>query len=238
MIPLLYFLLPNQSPLRLVKTRLYPRMLWKSCTNGSSELMTNISTSLVSVLYNRKLMETAGEQGVAALTVMMYVNFIFAAAFIGFSMGVAPVFSYQYGAGNKGELKSLFSKCTRIIGTLSLLMAVVSQLLNGPLAGMFVGYDAGLKAMTEAGFRIFALSFLFSGWNIFASSFFTALGDGKVSAILSFLRTLVFQCGAILTLPLLLDLTGVWWATVAAEGAAGLVTAWFLLRKRRVYHYA
>lgn len=237
-IPLVYFLLPNKSPLRLVKTRLYPRMLLRSCANGSSELMTNISASLVTVLYNRSLMDIAGEAGVAAYTVMMYVDFIFAAAFIGFTMGVAPVFSFQYGAGNSGELKSLFSKCTKVIGGLSLAMTVIPQFLAGILAGLFVSYDQALMEMTEAGFRIFALSFLFKGWNIFGSGFFTALGDGKTSAILAFLRTLLFQCGAILLLPLVLGLNGVWWATVAAEGMAVLVTVWYFFSKRNTYHYA
>lgn len=238
LIPLIYFCLPNKSPLRMVKTKLYPRMLLHSCTNGASELMTNVSSSLVSALYNRRLMVIAGEKGVAALSVVMYVNFTFAAALIGFTMGVAPVFSYQYGAGNREELKSLFSKCIRIVGALALLMTAAAQLLNGPLAGLFVGYDPELRAMTEAGFRIFALSFLCNGWNIFGSGFFTALGDGKTSAILSFLRTLLFQCGAIALLPTLFDLNGVWWATVAAEGGAMLVTLWYFWRKRKVYHYA
>jgi Na+-driven multidrug efflux pump len=236
-IPLVYFLLPNKSPLRLVKTRLYPRMLWKSATNGSSELMTNVSASLVTVLYNRSLMNVAGETGVAAYTVMMYVDFIFVAAFIGFTMGVAPVFSFQYGAGNDAELKSLFGKCTRVIAALSLVMTAAPQFLAGILTGFFVGYDQALWEMTTAGFRVFALSFLFKGWNIFGSGFFTALGDGKTSAILAFLRTLLFQCGAILLLPMAFQLSGIWWATVAAEGAAVMVTGWYFYAKRKVYHY-
>ena len=213
-------------------------MLWKSATNGSSELMTNVSASLVTVLYNRSLMNIAGETGVAAYTVMMYVDFIFVAAFIGFTMGVAPVFSFQYGAGNDDELKSLFGKCTRVIAALSLVMTAAPQLLAGILTGFFVGYDQALWEMTTAGFRVFALSFLFKGWNIFGSGFFTALGDGKTSAILAFLRTLLFQCGAIILLPMAFQLSGIWWATVAAEGAAVMVTGWYFYRKRGVYHYA
>lgn len=237
-VPLIYFLLPNKSPLRLVRTHLYPRMLLKSCGNGSSELLTNISISVVSVLYNRALMEAMGEAGVAAWSVMMYVDFFFAAAFIGFSMGVAPVFSYQYGAGNHDELKSLFSKCMRVILGLSLAMMALSQLLNGALTGVFVGYDADLWSMTSAGFRVFALVYLFAGWNIFGSAFFTSLGDGVTSAILSVLRTLVFQCGAILLLPRFFGLNGIWWATVLAQAAACAVTAWFWVKKRDVYYYA
>lgn len=237
-IPLLYFLLPNKSPLRFVKTKLYPQMILKSCSNGMGELMTNMSASLVTVLYNRSLMNIAGEAGVAAYSVMMYVDFIFAAALIGFSMGTAPIFSYQYGAGNEGELKSLFSKCIRVIGALTVSMAVLGQLLNGTLAGLFVGYDPELKVMTVAGFRIFAVSFLFGGWNIFGSAFFTALGNGKTAAILSFTRTLVLKCGAILLLPGIFGLNGVWWSNVVAEALAVAVTVWFFCSKRKVYHYA
>lgn len=237
-IPLIYFLLPNKSPLRFVKTKAYPRMLLRSCTNGMGELMTNMSASLVTVLFNRSLMNIAGEAGVAAYTVMMYVDFIFAATCIGFSMGTAPVFSYQYGAGNEGELKSLFSKCIRVVLALTLSMTVLGQLLNATLAGMFVGYDAELMEMTVSGFRIFALSFLFAGWNIFGSSLFTALGDGKTAVILSFTRTLALKCGAILLLPRLWGLPGVWWANVLSEGLAVAVTVWFFVNRRKVYHYA
>lgn len=237
-IPLIYFMLPNRSPLRLVKTHLYPQMLLKSSINGSSELMTNISASLVTVLYNRSLMDIAGQAGVAAYTVMMYVDFIFVAVFIGLTMGVAPVFSFQYGAGNHEEMKSLFSKCIRVFTFLSAAMTVAPQLLAGTLARFFVGYDQALWEMTTVGFRLFALSFLFKGWNIFGSGFFTALGDGKTSAILAFLRTLLFQCGAVLLLPLAFGLDGVWWATVAAEGLAMAVTVYYFFRKREKYHYA
>ena len=236
--PLVYFALPNRSPLRLVRTRTYPRMLLRSCSNGMGELMTNMSSSLVTVLFNRSLMSLAGEAGVAAYTVMMYVDFIFAAICIGFSMGTAPIFSYQYGAGNEQELKSLFSKCIRVVGVLTLSMAATGQLLNRTLAGLFVGYDAGLMAMTVSGFRIYALSFLFSGWNIFGSSLFTALGDGKTAVFLSFTRTLILKCGAILLLPALFDLAGAWWAVVAAEGLAALVTVGCFFFKRGEYHYA
>lgn len=237
LIPLVYFLLPNKSPLRFTRTRFYLRMLLKSCSNGMGELMTNMSASLVTVLFNRSLMNIAGEMGVAAYTVMMYVDFIFVAAFIGFVMGVAPVVSFQLGAGNEEELKSLFSKCSRVIAILALVMTAAPQLLAGVVTGMFVGYDRELWELTTAGFRIFALSFLFKGWNIFGSGFFTALGDGKTAAILAFARTMVFQCGAILLLPMAFGLNGVWWATVAAEGSAVVLTGWFFYSKRNVYHY-
>lgn len=237
-IPLVYFLLPNSSPLRLVKTHLWPKMLAKSCLNGSSELMTNISASLVTILYNRTLMDLAGEQGVAAYTVMMYVQFIFAAVCIGFSMGVSPIFSFQYGAGNQIEMKSLFRKCVRVIGGLSVVMTALAIALASPLSYLFVGYDSGLLTLTAHGFRIFSVSFLFWGINVFGSAFFTALGNGPVSACISFLRTLLFQVGAVLLLAWLFGLTGVWWATGLAEALASLVTIWFLLSRRKKYGYA
>jgi len=237
-IPLVYFLLPNKSPLRLVKTKLYPRMLLKACTNGSSELMTNISASLVTILYNRTLMDMAGAQGVAAYTAMMYVQFIFVAALIGVSMGSAPIFSYNYGAGNQAELKSLFRKCLTIILAGSVVMTAAAVLLAPTMAYIFVSYDAQLLELTTRGFRVYSVAYLFCGASIFASSFFTALGDGLVSAIISFLRTLVFQVGSILLLPRLLDLDGVWLATALAECLAMLVSGWFLWRNRGKYHYA
>lgn len=236
-IPLVYFLLPNESPLRLVKTRLYPRMLLKSCANGSSELMSNVSGSLVTALYNRILMATAGAVGVAAYTVMMYLQFVFAAVFIGFSMGTASIFSYHYGAGNTGELKSLFRKCMTVIILCSLGMVAIAQLLARPLSAVFVGYDPQLLEITVAGMRIFCLSFLMGGFSVFCSGFFTALGDGLASAAISFSRTLLFQVGSILILPRLLGLDGIWWATPAAEGLAALVAAGFLWSRRGKYQY-
>jgi len=236
-IPLIYFLLPNSSPLRLVKTHLYPKMLLKSSVNGSSELMSNLSASLVTILYNRCLMELIGSQGVTAYTVMMYVQFIFTAALFGFAMGSSPIVSYQFGAGNTRELKSLFKRCLIITVGLSVAMVLLAELFSTPLSQIFVGYDEALCAMTVSAFRRFALSFLVCGVNIFASAFFTALGDGLVSALISFLRTLLFQCGAILLLPALLGLDGVWWATVLAELLAMLVSIAYLVGKRHKYQY-
>ena len=236
-IPLVYFLTPNKSPLRLVKTRLYPKMLLKACTNGSSELMTNISASLITILYNRTLMDMAGSQGVAAYTAMMYVQFIFVATLIGVSMGSAPIFSYQYGAGNHEELKNLFHKCLTIILAGSVVMTAAAVLLAPYVSYIFVGYDPQLWALTTRGFRIYSVAYLFCGASIFASSFFTALGNGPVSAAISFLRTLVFQAGAILLLPRLIGLDGIWLATAVAEALAMAVSGWFLWKNREKYHY-
>ncbi len=236
-IPLIYFLLPNKSPLRLVRTHLYPRMLLKSCANGSSELMSNVSGSLVTALYNRILMATAGSVGVAAYTVMMYLQFVFAAVFIGFSMGTASIFSYHYGAGNTGELKSLFRKCMTVMVLCSLGMVAIAQLLARPLSAIFVGYDPQLLEITVAGMRIFCLAFLTGGISVFCSGFFTALGDGLASAAISFSRTLLFQVGSILLLPRLLGLEGIWWATPAAETLALVVSIVFLMERRKKYGY-
>ena len=235
--PLCYFGFPNGSLLRLCSTRFYGRALLQACTNGSSELMSNISMSLVGMLYNAQLMQYAGENGVAAYGVLMYISFIFIAVFIGFSIGTAPVVGFHYGADNKGELKSLRQKSLRIIGLLSLGMFVLGESLATPLSGLFVGYDAALFAMTRRGFAIFSFSFLFAGVCIYGSGFFTALNNGPISATISFMRTLVFQAGAILLLPVFFDLDGIWLSIVLAEALATLVTALFLKAKQKKYGY-
>lgn len=236
--PILYFSRENNSLLRLGKPCFDGRVLLKTCTNGSSELMTNISSSIVNILYNYQLMRLAGEDGVAAYGVIMYVTFIFAAVNIGYSIGSAPVVSYNYGAGNQKELKNIFRKSVVAIGSAGITMTILAELLSYPMTQVFVGYDPDLFAMTCRGFRLYALSFLLSGTNIWGSGFFTALGDGGVSALISFLRTLLFQVSMVLLLPVFLKLDGVWLAIVAAESLALFVTAVFLTRKRKKYHYA
>lgn len=236
--PILYFSRENNSLLRLGKPCFDGRVLLKTCTNGSSELMTNISSSIVNILYNYQLMRLAGEDGVAAYGVIMYVTFIFAAVNIGYSIGSAPVVSYNYGAGNQKELKNIFRKSVVAIGSAGITMTILAELLSSPMTRVFVGYDPDLFAMTCRGFRLYALSFLLSGTNIWGSGFFTALGDGGVSALISFLRTLLFQVSMVLLLPVFLKLDGVWLAIVAAESLALFVTAVFLTRKRKKYHYA
>ena len=236
--PILYFSRENNSLLRLGKPCFDGRVLLKTCTNGSSELMTNISSSIVNILYNYQLMRLAGEDGVAAYGVIMYVTFIFAAVNIGYSIGSAPVVSYNYGSGNQKELKNIFRKSVVAIGSAGITMTILAELLSYPMTRVFVGYDPDLFAMTCRGFRLYALSFLLSGTNIWGSGFFTALGDGGVSALISFLRTLLFQVSMVLLLPVFLKLDGVWLAIVAAESLALFVTAVFLTRKRKKYHYA
>ncbi len=236
-VPLIYFSRKNTSLLRLTKTKIKGKILLKACTNGSSELMTNLSMSLVNMLYNVQLMKLAGEDGVAAYGVIMYVNFIFLATFIGYSIGSAPIVGYHFGAQNHYELKNLFRKSMRLIGGWGVLLMLLAFALSGPLARFFVGYDAELLAMTSHGLRLYALAFLVSGFNIYGSAFFTALNNGLVSAVISFLRTLVFQMAAVLILPRLLGLNGIWLAILVAELLALGVTLQFFIRKKKVYHY-
>ncbi len=236
-IPVIYFARPNGSLLRLTRTKFDGSALLKVCINGSSELMSNISSSVVSMLYNIQLLKYAGEDGVAAYGVLMYVNMIFLAVYIGFSVGAAPVIGYHSGAGNYDELKGLLKKSIIITGVFAILMFAASQVFARPLSVMFVGYDGALLSMTLHAFFIFAFSFLFAGFAIFGSAFFTALGDGLTSALISFLRALVFQVAAVLLLPLIWGLNGIWFSIVAAEIAAVIVSALFLAGKRKKYHY-
>ena len=235
--PLVYFARKNSSRLRLTRCRLELRPLGRICANGSSELMGNISMSLVSMLYNVQLMQYAGEDGIAAYGVLMYVSMIFQAIFIGYSVGTAPIVSYHYGAQNQEELKSLLRKAIFIVAIAALCMFAAGELLAAPLSRLFVAYDEELLQMTTHAFAIFSFSFLFSGFAINGSSFFTALNDGLTSALISFLRTLVFQVAAVLLFPLLWGLDGIWFSIVAAEIMAVLATIFFLLKKQKKYGY-
>lgn len=236
-IPLIYFFRKNSSILRLGRTSFDGKALLKACTNGSSEFMSNVSMSVVGMLYNIQLIKYAGEDGIAAYGVMMYVSMIFAAAFIGYSIGTAPVIGYHYGAKNSEELKSLRRQSLRIILIFAVCMAAAAELLATPLAKLFVSYDAALMELTVSGFRIFSLSFLFMGFAIFGSGFFTALNDGLTSALISFLRTLVFQIAAVMLLPLIWGIDGVWISIVVAEFMAVVLTFIFLGVKRKKYNY-
>ncbi|MDK2812852.1 MAG: hypothetical protein PWQ08_107 [Clostridiales bacterium] len=236
-IPLVYFLRKNSSILRLGKTSFDGRAIVKACTNGSSEFMSNVSMNVVGMLYNIQLLHYAGENGVAAYGVMMYVSMIFSAAFIGYSIGSAPVISYHDGAKNTDELKGLLKKSLRLLGVSGFAMLLAAQLLAVPLAKIFVGYDQQLVNLTVSGFRVFALAFPFMGFAIFGSGFFTALNDGLTSALISFLRTLVFEASAVLLLPLIFGIDGIWASIVVAEVMAVVFTAIFLIAKRKKYHY-
>lgn len=236
-LPLVYFLRPNSSLLRLSPTRLRLRPILAACGNGSSELMSNISSSVVSMLYNFQLMRLAGEDGVSAYGVLMYVQFIFISIYIGYSIGCAPVVSYHFGAQNHGELKNLLGKSILLMGCTGVALTALAMALADLLSRLFVGYDAGLFALTSHAFRLFAWSFLLAGFNIYASGFFTALNNGGISAAISFLRTLVFQSASVLILPIFLDVDGIWWAITVAEVFAFLISVTFLLAKRGKYHY-
>ena len=236
-VPLIYFSRPNKSLLRLTKATFDGRSLWRTCTNGSSELMSNISMSLVGMLYNVQLLRYAGENGVAAYGVLMYVSMIFNGIFIGYSIGTTPVIGYHYGADNRTELKSILRKSSWIVGVSSVGMFLLALVLAYPLSLLFVGYSPELLELTCSGFFIYSCAFLFMGFAIFGSGFFTALNDGLTSAIISFLRTLVFQTTAVIVLPLLLDVDGIWWSVVFAELMAMAVFLVFLAGKRKKYGY-
>lgn len=236
-VPLIYFSRPNSSLLKLSVTKWNGRAILKACTNGSSELMSNISMSIVSMLYNVQLMKYAGENGVAAYGVLMYVNMIFLALFIGYSVGTAPVIGYHYGAGNPSELKGLLKRSTRLIGIFAVFMFILSQILAYPLSKIFVEYDTELLNLTYHGFKIFSFSFLFAGFSIYGSSFFTSLNNGLVSALISFLRTLIFQVSAVLILPVFMGINGIWISISAAELMAVIITVFFIVKMRKRYHY-
>lgn len=237
-VALIYFARPNDSLLHLtLKTKFYGRIMLKACANGLSEMVTNLAFSVVTILYNFQLLKYYGEDGVAAFGVLMYLGFIFSAVYYGYSMGVAPIFSYQYGAHGNGELQNVFRKSLKLIAAMGVVMLVSSELLAGVLSKVFVGYDENLYHLTVHAMRIYAVSFLFSGFAAFGSSFFTAFNDGLVSAVISFLRTLVFEAGAILLLPAVIGKDGIWMSIIVAEVSALLLTAVFMKAKGRKYGY-
>lgn len=236
-LPLIYFILPNHSILHLGKTHMNGQWLWQAASNGASEFMSTISTSVVSMLYNRQLLHYAGSNGVAAYGVIMYANFIFVGVYFGYSMGIAPVISYHYGAQNTDELKGLFRRSIRLVTVFMVALTTLAEIFAGPIVSIFVGYDAELLAMTSAAYRIYAIAFIFMGYNVFGSGFFTALNNGAVSALISFARTLVFQVLSVLLLPRILGINGIWGSVIVAEGCSLILTVTCLLKYRRRYKY-
>lgn len=236
-LPLIYFICKNNSRLRFTKCRFEGRTLALAASNGASEFMSNIAMSFVSMLYNAQLMKYAGEDGIAAYGVLMYVSMIFQAVFIGYAVGTSPIVGYNYGARNHRELRNILSKSIKMILVTAVFMFAAGQTFGRPLAQIFVGYDEELLALTARGFFIFSFSFLFSGFSIYGSSYFTALNDGLTSALISFLRTLVFESAAVLIFPLIWKIDGIWMSTVAAEVMAVIITSAFLLAKRKKYGY-
>lgn len=236
-IPLVFFFKGKNSPLKFVKTKLEIKPILRACANGSSELMTNISSSIVSMVYNFQLIRYIGENGISAYGVIMYVQFIFISLFIGYVIGVAPIIGFNYGAKNTAELKNIFKKSVILMGGAGVVLSILAFSLANPLAHIFVGYDAELKALTVKAFRLFAPAFLLAGLNIFASSLFTALNNGLISAIISFLRTLVFQLASVLVLPLIFNYDGIWYSITIAEIFAIIISVAFVLAKRKKYGY-
>ncbi|MCQ4635733.1 MATE family efflux transporter [Anaerovorax odorimutans] len=236
-VPIVYFARKNNSILKLVGFKYNCRIFGKTCVNGSSELMSNISMSVVAMLYNFQLLRFAGENGVAAFGVMMYANFIFMAIFFGYSIGVAPLIGYNFGAENHSEQKNLFVKSMKFLGISGLLLAGLSIVLAGPLSSIFVGYDSELFELTRHGMRLYAVCFILVGFNVFASSYFTALNNGLISAVISFIRALIFKTAAVLILPMFWGLDGVWLSAIAAEILGIIMVAGFLAKYRKRYHY-
>ncbi len=236
-VPLIYFIRPNKSKLKLVKTKIELKAVLQSCVNGSSEMLTNLSLSLVNMLYNMQLMKYIGADGVVAYGIIMYVGFIFIGTYVGYAIGTAPIIGYHYGAGNTDELKNLLKKSIKLIGITSLIMTIISEITSKILAAIFVSYNVELLNMTANAIRIFSISYLISGFNIFSSSFFTALNNGIVSAAISFLRTLLFQVAMILILPAIWGVNGIWIAVTVAELLALIVSIIFLYINRKKYQY-
>lgn len=236
-VPLIYFVRPNKSKLKLVKTKIEWKAILQACVNGSSEMLTNLSLSLVNMLYNMQLMKYIGADGVVAYGIIMYVGFIFTGTYLGYSIGTAPIVGYHYGAGNTDELKNLLKKSIKLIGVTSVTMTIIAEITSKILASIFVSYDIELLNMTANAIRIFSISYLISGFNIFSSSFFTALNNGIVSAAISFLRTLLFQIAMILILPAIWGVNGIWIAVVFAEILALIVSIIFLVINREKYKY-
>lgn len=236
-IPLIYFARKNTSLLKLGKFKFNGKIILKTCTNGSSEFMSNVSASIVGMIFNYQLMQYAGEDGIAAYGVVMYISMIFQAVFIGYSVGSSPIVSYNYGSNNNEELKSVLKKSLVIISIFSLIMFIAGETLSKPFTLVFASYDENLLNMTNKAFKIYSISFLVSGFSIYGSSFFTALNDGFISALISFLRTFLFQIVALIILPIIFGLNGIWFSIVVAEGLSIIVTITLLIVLKKKYKY-
>jgi len=235
-IPLYYFTRKgNTSLLRLGRTRWDGQAVRQSCSNGLSEFVNNISVCLVSMLYNWQLLKMAGEEGVSAYGVIMYMAMVFLAIYMGYVMGISPVVSYHFGAQNRDEMRSLKNKSLIILLIAAVVMTALSVGFSKQIAGIFVGYDEAMLQLTEHAFALYAFSFLLAPFNIFASGFFTALNNGPVSAAIAFSRMLLFQCTAVLLLPKLLGLDGIWLAMPCAELATLFVSCWFFVSNNKSY---
>lgn len=236
-IPIFYFLRDNGSTLRLERTRWVPAALYKTCFNGCSELLAGLSSSLIGVLYNFQLMKFVGENGVAAFGVVMYLTFIFCDIFVGYCNGVAPIISNHFGSRDKNELRNLFKRCVVIIAVLGVALFALAEMTAPALVRIFVGADSDLYEMTKHACRIVSFCFLLSGFGIFGSSLFTALNNGVLSAVISVGRSVVFGTLAVMLLPLIFGVEGIWLAVWATEIASIFVVIYFVIRKRKNYGY-
>ena len=236
-IPLIYFLMPNKSKLRFGKTRWKPNALFRTCTNGSSEFLSNAASSIVGMLYNHQLLKYIGTNGVAAYGVIMYVNFIFAGIYFGYAMGVSPIIGYHYGANNKDELKNLFTRSLRLLVGTGVILTAIAELTAGILAKIFVGYDEELLAITVRGMRIYDIAFIMMGVNVFGSALFTALNNGKISALLSLVRSVVLEISMILLLPVIFGGQSLWAIVVVVELGSLMLTIAMMVKYRRYYKY-
>ena len=237
-VPIIYFISGKNHVLRFTKTKFELKPIIQACANGSSEMVTNLSMSLVNILFNAQLMKFAGANGVSAYGIIMYVGFIFTGTYMGYSVGISPIIGYHYGAGNKDELKSLLNKSLKLLGIVAIAMTFLAEILAKPLASIFVGYDKELLELTINAIRLYSISYIISWFNIFASSFFTALNNGFISALISFLRTLLFQVVMIFVLPTILKINGIWLSVVVAEVLALIVSIACFVKNRKKYEYA
>lgn len=237
-IPLVYFARKNNSLLRFTRTKLEIKPILNACANGSSELLTNVASSIVSMLYNKQLMNFLDKDGVAAYGVLMYVQLIFLAIEIGYTIGSAPIVGYNFGMGNRGELKSVFKKSIFVMAVSGVVLSGLAQALAVPLAKLFSGGDDELCRLTVHAFRLFSFAFILSGIGIYSTGFFTALNNGLISAILALLRSVAFQVLFVFLLPYLFGVDGIWWAMFATEACAAIAAVVFFIAYRKKYGYA
>lgn len=236
-VPLIYFARENNSLLRFTKVKFELKPIIKSCTNGSSEMVSCLSRSLVDVLYNFQLMKYAGPDGVSSYGIIMYVGFIFIGVYLGYSIGTAPIIGYNYGAQNEKELKNVLKRSIKILGISAIVLTGLAEILAKPLANIFVSYDKELLEMTINAIRLYSISYVISWINIYASSFFTALNNGLASAIISFLRTFIFQIAMIYILPVFWGLDGIWLAVVLAELLSLIASIGIFIKNKDKYRY-
>ena len=214
------------------------KMLLQSCMNGSSEMVSNLSSAIITYLFNIIMLRLLGEDGVAAITIVLYGQFLFNALYLGFSMGVAPVISFNYGSGNRQLLQKVYGICLKFVPVSSLIVAILALLFTPVIVGIFTSREEGIYEIAVHGFFLFSFNYFLAGMNIFASAMFTALSNGKISAIISFARTFIFIAICIILLPFVLGVNGVWIAVPVAEFLTLFLSCFYLIHYKKVYGYA